>query len=158
MKPMYLVFCMMLITIPSFAANVSVEEIGTNYIIWNVPDNVTVYIDGNAILTHGQYYVQPVEPSTKHILCLESGECYAVTSKEDTAGVILHWLLFIIAVGLCVASYYVPISAIPTVIYTLYLARDYLPAHNAGFEELFLAYTLMAVGALAAYAGWYRGK
>ncbi len=147
-----------LLVMPSSAGNVTVYEVGADYIIWNTGGNIThFWLDGNNVPvycgTFGQY---GLTPNTPHTGCEENVSCTTVTTLNNGISVFYHWLVFLILIGFCIVSYYIPVTQAPALIYAIYLIQDYLPSINAPFEEMLLASILMICGILSAIVGWSK--
>ncbi len=131
-----------------------VNSYGSNYIIWQYDINVTsIILDGIKIPVYGETFGQyNLSAKSTHVGCVEGGICVKVTTLADGWYVFNYWLVVIILLALIVISSRIPISAIPTIIYVLYLIRVYLPSINAEFNMYIVVAILLIIGILV--AGW----
>ncbi len=145
---------------PTYASygNISVYEVGSDYIIWQVGVNITdIVVDGVKRPVYGSLYGQyNLSPMTLHTGCRENAECIGVRTEGNGWYVFVYWLAFIVLICMVVISYYIPITAFPIVIYGVYLIAEYIPTHGNSFVESSLVGILIIVGILAAYRGMNR--
>lgn len=150
-----IIMLVLLLVAVSNAGNISVYDSGSDYIIWSVSgsDN-NISIDGKLVEVSGAYYGQyDLSPDSKHIGCDSNGECLLYTTSTDGYSVFSAWLVYFILIGLCIASYFVPLSYAATVIYGIYLIGSYLPSHNSGYTYYLLVGILLIMGLLAGARG-----
>ena len=138
--------------------NLSIYSYGDDFIIWSVGGNTLIWLDGveTAVsgLTYGQY---DLTPGTEHIGCNIDGNCTGIVTKENTASILLYWGAYFVLIGLCIVSYFIPITSFPAVIYALYLLQIYIPENSTGsFLEYSLVVVLLIVAILAGMVGWRR--
>ena len=140
------------------AGNVSVNEIGTTYIIWNTENNITSFwLDGTLIPVYGSIYGQyDLSPDSVHTGCEVNGTCIQATTLNSGFNVLEYWIVFLILVVMCIVSYYIPVSYVFQVIYGIYLISTYLPSINAPFEQYLLTGLLMIFGMIAGIRGYTR--
>lgn len=150
-----IIMLVLLLVAVSNAGNVSVYDSGSDYIIWSVGgDNRNISVDGIPVEVSGSYYGQyDLSPESKHIGCDSDGECLPYTTSTNGYSVFSSWLVYFILIGLCVASYFVPLSYAATVVYGIYLIGSYLPSHNAGYTYYLLVGILLIMGLLAGARG-----
>ncbi len=139
------------------AGNVTVYEVGAEYIVWSTDGNIThFYLDGNDIPVYSSKYVQSgLTPGSTHIGCEENSTCVGVTTPINGISVFLFWLVYLIGIGICIASYYVPVTSMPSIVYGLFAIR-YVNDLNLGFTYMSLAAIIMIASVIAAVAGWRR--
>lgn len=140
------------------AGNITLYERGTNYIIWEIAENVSsVYIDGEEIDITSPYYGQyDIQPNTEHIGCDCEGNCVSVTTLTDGYTVFIRWSVYLILIVVCAVSFFVPVSYAFAVLYSIYLIGDYLPSVGATFPEYILVVSLMVMGIISAHKGYNR--
>lgn len=155
----FLLLCALFIH-PAYAYNISVGDVGTNYIRWDVSENKTpIWIDGESIPVYGHYYYQhDVSSNSKHIGCLENETCIEVTTKTDGFSVFNMWIVYLILIAFVVISYYFPITYAPALIYSIYLITVYLPNISAEFNYYILVGILMIMNILAGIKGLRRSS
>lgn len=142
----------------SSGSNVSVNEVGATYIIWNTENNIShFWLDGQDVIVYGSLYGQyGLSPGSVHIGCEENTTCTGVTTLDNGYSIFRYWLVFLVLVALCFITYHVPITYAPTLIYGLYLLTIYLPEIGAPFEQMILVVVLIVVGLIAAIGGYRK--
>ena len=143
----------------AMAYNISVGDIGTSYIRWDVANNTTpIWLDGVSTPVYGQYYYQhDLSAGSKHIGCIENETCIEATTQIDGFSVFNMWIVYLILIGFIIVSYYFPITYVPAVLYSVYLILVYLPDINADFNYYILTGILMIMNIITGAKGVRKG-
>ena len=119
-------------------------------------NTTTMHIYGVDTSIYGMQYGQyNLNPGEYHIGC-ENESCIDITLPDNGVSVFSHWSIYILLIVMCLVSYFVPVTAIPALVYGYWLINMYLPSKHASFEEMLLTAILVICGIMIGGFGWKR--
>jgi len=133
----------------------SVDEYGSNYILWNTTGSTNVSLDGTPIMVSGVVYGQyDLTSDTTHIIRdTDSNVSLSQTTSKSWIDYLAFWIFIIILFGSIIAAYLYPISCAFSIGYGVWLLSTYLPGESAAGASYMIVGIGIFLSAFAAIKG-----